>query len=182
MGIPYFVDKSNTCISSEDIEYILKNNYIFNDIVLVSKPRIIKVSPKSDMAIVWINIWDTQNSNNAKKIINRHFNVGSVIAIVRGTNMNPGVPQYKNCWKWGHLADVCCIQRSKYVKCNSPHMTEHHCEFTWYCKANTKLNPLRLETKKGDHCSHTFKCLNCKGSYLADLIKCPFWKYHFNKE
>jgi len=52
MGIPYFVDKSNTHISSEDIKCILKNNHIFNDIVLMSKPCIIKVSPKSDMAIV----------------------------------------------------------------------------------------------------------------------------------
>ena len=71
IGIPYFVNKSNTCISSEDIEHILKNNHIFNDIVLASKLRIIKVSSKSDMAIIWINIWNTQNSNNAKKIINR---------------------------------------------------------------------------------------------------------------
>ena len=97
MGIPYFVDKSNTHISSKDIERILKNNHIFNDIVLMSKPCIIKVYPKSDMAVVWIDKWDTQNGNNAKKIINRRFNVGSVIMMVRGTNMNPGVPQCKNC-------------------------------------------------------------------------------------
>jgi len=56
IDIPYFIDKSNTHIFSEDIECILKNNHIFNDIVLASKPRIIKVSPKSDMAIIWINI------------------------------------------------------------------------------------------------------------------------------
>ena len=91
-----FVDKSNTHISSKNIECILKNNHIFNDIILTSKPCIIKVSPKSDMAIVWIDIWDTQNSNNAKKIINRRFNVGSVIVMVKGANMNPSVPQYKN--------------------------------------------------------------------------------------
>ena len=71
VGISYFVNKSNTHISSKDIEYILKNNYIFNNIVLVLKLRIIKVSSKSDMAIVWIDIWDIQNGNNAKKIINR---------------------------------------------------------------------------------------------------------------
>ena len=56
IDIPYFVDKSNTYISSEDIERILKKNHIFNDIVLASKPRIIKVSPKSDMTIIWIDI------------------------------------------------------------------------------------------------------------------------------
>jgi len=101
VGILYFVDKSNMHIFSKDIEHILKNNHIFNDIILASKPRVIKVSPKSDMAIIWIDIWDTQNGNNTKKIINRRFNVGSIIAMVRGTNMNPGAPQCKNCWKWG---------------------------------------------------------------------------------
>ena len=99
MGIPYFVDKSNIYISSKDIERILKNNHIFNDIILTSKPHIIKVSPKSDMAIIWIDIWNTQNSNNAKKIINRCFKIESVITTVRGTNMNSGVSQCKNCWK-----------------------------------------------------------------------------------
>ena len=182
IGISYFVNKSNTCISSEDIEYILKNNHIFNDIMLASKPRIIKVLPKSDMAIVWIDIWITQNGNNTKKIINRWFNVGNVITTVRGTNMNPGVPQCKKCWKWGHLAGIYWIQGSKCAKCNGPHLTDNHHDFTWCCKANDKLNPPRLETKKGEPCPHLFKCLNCKGSYVADSVECLFWKHCFNKE
>ena len=71
VGIPYFINKSNTCVTSKNIKCILKNNHIFNDIILASKPCIIKVSPKSDMAIVWIDIWNNQNGNNTKKIINR---------------------------------------------------------------------------------------------------------------
>ena len=182
VGIPYFVDKSNTCISSEDIECILKNNHIFNDIVLASKLRVIKVSSKSDMAIIWIDIWDTQNGNNAKKIINRQFNVGSIITMVRGANMNPGTPQCKNCWKWEHMAEVCHIQGLKCTKCNGLHLTDNHCDFAWCFKANDKLNPPRLETKKDKPCLHSFKCINCKGSHVADSVECPFWKHHFNKE
>ena len=56
VGIPYYIDKLNTCITTEDIEHILKNTHIFNEIVLTSRLRIIKISPKSDMVIVWINI------------------------------------------------------------------------------------------------------------------------------
>ena len=52
VGILYLVNQSNTHITSEDIKKILKNNHIFNDIVLTSKSRIIKVSLKSDMAII----------------------------------------------------------------------------------------------------------------------------------
>jgi len=92
VGIPYINDITNSCFSSNDAESILRSNHIFNDIVLASRPCIIKVSPKSDMSIIWINIWDSQSGSNAKKIINRCFNVGSFIATVWGANMNPGVP------------------------------------------------------------------------------------------
>ena len=103
VGILYYVDNLNSCISSDNIKCIFKNNHIFNNIVLTSKPHIIKVSHKSNMAIIWINIWNTQNGTNAKKIINRCFNVGSIVTTIKGANMNPGVPQCKNCWKWGHM-------------------------------------------------------------------------------
>jgi len=114
---------------SDEVESILKANHIFNNIILMSKPRIIKVLPKSDIAIIQIDIWDTQNSSNVKKIINRHFNIGSFIAMVQEANMNLGVLQYKNCWKWGHMAGVCHIQGAKCVKYNGPHLTSHHCHF-----------------------------------------------------
>ena len=90
--------------------------------------------------------------------------------------MNLGVPQYKNCWK---TTFSCHIQELKYIKCNCPHKTKHHCYFGWYCKVNFKINSLYLETKQGKLCLHL---LNCKGNHQADLNACPFWKYCFNKE
>ena len=70
IGILYISKKTNNQISLDDIENILKNNYLFNNIILASKPHIIKVSPKSDIAIIWIDIWDMQNRTNTKKVIN----------------------------------------------------------------------------------------------------------------
>ena len=67
VGIPYLNKQTNAYILPEDIKKILKSNHIFNNIVLASRPRVIKISPKSDMVIIWINIWDTQNRSNAKK-------------------------------------------------------------------------------------------------------------------
>ena len=57
IGIPFF-PHSNFMekLTSFDIETILKQNHIFNNISLMSKLRVIKVSPKFDMAIVWIDI------------------------------------------------------------------------------------------------------------------------------
>jgi len=96
--------------------------------------------------------------------------------------MNPGVPQCKNCWKWGHTTFSCRIQGSKCVKCNGPHKSENHCEFGWCCKVNDRINPPRLETKKGELCPHSFKCSNCRGDHQADSNQCSFWRHRFNRE
>jgi len=40
------------------VKDIIKKNHIFNNVVLLLKPHIIKVSPKSDIAIIWVDIWD----------------------------------------------------------------------------------------------------------------------------
>jgi len=97
ISIPYISESTNTCISTEEVIKIIKENHIFNNIILASRPRIIKVSPKSDMLIIWFDIWDAQSGAKAKRLINRCFNVGRYIASIHGTNMNLGVPQYKNC-------------------------------------------------------------------------------------
>ena len=97
--VPYLAEATNICISFDNIEKILKNNHLFNNIVLASKPRIIKVSPKSDIFIIWIDIWDSQSRFKAKSLINRRFNVRSFITTIQEANMNSKVPQCKNCWK-----------------------------------------------------------------------------------
>ena len=183
IGIPFYPhSNSQEKLTSSDVKTILKQNHIFDNISLASKPQIIKVSPKSDMAIVWIDIWDVQSGQNAKLLINRCFNVGNYIATIKGANMNPRVLQCKNCWKWGHSTFLCCIHGDKCVKCNSPHKSEHYREFGWCCKANAKTNPPRLETKKGKPCPHSFNFSNCKGNHQADSNLCPFWRHCFNRE
>jgi len=52
VGISFISKKTNSHITLDEIEDVLKNNCIFNNIVLASKPHVIKVSPKSDMAII----------------------------------------------------------------------------------------------------------------------------------
>ena len=52
MGIPFISEKTNSCITLDEIEEILKNNHTFNNIILTSKPCVVKVSSESDMAII----------------------------------------------------------------------------------------------------------------------------------
>jgi len=127
-------------ITPDFIKGILKETHLFKDATLASKPCVIKASTKSDKAVVWVDIWDSQSSSAAKNIINCHFNIGCYIATVRGTNMNPGIPQCKNCWKWGHSTLSCCSHISRCTKCYGAHTTEHHREKAWCCMENKKAN------------------------------------------
>ena len=178
IGLPYKINQD--IIFPDFIEGVLKETYLFNGVMLASKPCVIKVSPKSDMAVVWVDIWDSQSGSSAKNIINRHFNIGRFIATIKGTNMNPGVPQCKNCWKWGHSTLSCCSHISRCAKCYGAHITEHHREKVGCCMENKKLN--RSATKEGKPCPHIFKCMNCKGDHQADSYSCPYWRNCFNQE
>ena len=71
IGIPYFSHSNmQDRLTSNNIEHIIKQNHIFNNVTLVSKLRVIKVSPKLDMTIIWIDIWNAQSSARAKDLIN----------------------------------------------------------------------------------------------------------------
>jgi len=181
LGVPFF-DSNQNPIKSTEVKNILTKTHLFNNITLSSRPCVIRASKNSDMVVIWVDIWDSQNGIKAKTILNRSFNFGRHIATIRGTSMNPGVPQYHNCWKWGHTTFACRAHGSKCQKCGSPHKLEHHRDLAWCCKGNSKTNPLRLETKKGEPCPHSFKCINYKEDHLVDDYKCPFWKHRFDRE
>ena len=68
LKVPYFLENTNLSITSDVIEEIIKDIHLFNDIFLAFFSYIIKVFPKSDMAIIWINIWDSQNGTKAKGV------------------------------------------------------------------------------------------------------------------
>jgi len=56
IGILYLMENTNIFLNSSIVETILKNNHIFNSMVIISESCIIKVSPKSDMTIIWLDI------------------------------------------------------------------------------------------------------------------------------
>ena len=79
-------------IKSNLIELLIETSYIFDNVNFTFKHHIAKVSPKSDMDIIWLDIWDLQSGSIAKKLINCCFNVSSFVATIRGANMNFDVP------------------------------------------------------------------------------------------
>jgi len=80
VGLPY--NSELGMITPDFIKGILKETHLFKDATLASKPCAIKASPKSDKAVVWVDIWDFQSGSAAKNIINRRFNIGCYIATI----------------------------------------------------------------------------------------------------
>jgi len=56
IGIPYYQENSSSPITSNVVEDIIKQNHVFNNVVLASKLHVIKVFPKLDMVIFWLDI------------------------------------------------------------------------------------------------------------------------------
>jgi len=56
VGLSYYVKTTNTLVIPFLAKEVLKNTHIFNDIIIVSKPYIIKAASDSDSAVIWINI------------------------------------------------------------------------------------------------------------------------------
>jgi len=52
LDIPYFIENMDFSISAEVVENIFKIFHIFNNITLFSQSQVIKISPKSNMAII----------------------------------------------------------------------------------------------------------------------------------
>ena len=73
IGLPYTT--KHGVFTPNIIGRVLKITHLFKDVVLTSKPHVIKASPKSDIAVIWVNIWDSQSSSLVKNIINHYFNI-----------------------------------------------------------------------------------------------------------
>jgi len=71
LDILYFVEDTNLSITLDIVERILQSTHIFNDIVLTFYLCVIKASLKSNIAVVWIDIWNSQNSSKMKNLINK---------------------------------------------------------------------------------------------------------------
>lgn len=56
LGISYYIKDINLPITADIVERVIQTTHIFNNTVLTFQPYIIKISLKSDMAVIWVNI------------------------------------------------------------------------------------------------------------------------------
>ena len=56
LGISYYIKDINLPITADIVERVIQTTHIFNNTILTFQPYIIKISLKSDMAVIWVNI------------------------------------------------------------------------------------------------------------------------------
>jgi len=61
LDIPYFTKDSFTFIIANIVKKIIQSMHIFNNVVLISRPQVIKAFPKSNIAVIYIDIWNAQS-------------------------------------------------------------------------------------------------------------------------
>jgi len=66
LSILYYVKDTNLPITSDIVKRVLQTTHIFNDIILASHSHVIKDFPKSDIAVIWVDIWYSQSGIKAK--------------------------------------------------------------------------------------------------------------------
>jgi len=75
LGVLYWGNNSSLSITQAQVEAVIANTPIFEGVVLAFCPCIMKVSPSSDMSVIWIDIWDSQKRTKSKTLINYSFNL-----------------------------------------------------------------------------------------------------------
>jgi hypothetical protein len=117
--VPYFMNDAP--ITPELMGEVIKHHELAENFVLASPPRIARNTKDSDSCTVWFDLWDLQNGKRAVPLVNRWINIRGWTSTIRATSMHPGVPQYHNCWRWGHPTHKCYAHIPHCPKCGGAH-------------------------------------------------------------
>jgi hypothetical protein len=147
----------------------------FAGIECVRNPAIIRSKGSNDMAVVFMDIWDSQNGINSKNLVNKVYHIGGKLIRVEYARPREFVPQCQKCWKWNHGTKACRLNHIKCARCGAGHRVENHNQHTTCCSEIRKQTDDRVE------CAHKIWCLNCKGEHMANDKKCVYKRHENNR-
>jgi hypothetical protein len=165
------------------IQQIAKAGPLVRDhVVLQTPPRVVRDSPKSDTATVYLNVADSVSGARAKVLLRQSVQFGRYVAYFRTARANPGMALCNRCWRWGHPASACRAPQIKCPACMGPHRKDHHRTLAGCCKGNPGANPPVPPTLEGVPCPHPSRCPNCRKAHAADDRRCDFWRHRFDQD
>ena len=87
LSIPYLIEGMNTSINTSIIKTIIKITHVFNNVQIASKLRVVKVFPKSNMAICHMQVHLSGNNVPAVKPPPNHTSPPSTVATFLVTHL-----------------------------------------------------------------------------------------------
>ncbi|KAF7763792.1 hypothetical protein Agabi119p4_8329 [Agaricus bisporus var. burnettii] len=146
----------------------------FRGLECVRKPAVVRSRGSKDMAVAFVDVWDTKTGSRTKELVNKVYHIRGKLIKVEYARQREFVPQCQKCWKWNHGTSRCRISHQLCARCGQPHMTKNHTAFATCCGAARKKEDWTGE------CKHEIKCINCKGNHTADSSKCTYKRHQNN--
>jgi hypothetical protein len=172
-GLDYYTTPYSTrpkdALNGQQVINFLSENSRLDGLSAVRTPRVIKSKGSNDMAVAFLDVWDSQNSINTKDIVNKMYHIHGKLVRIEYARPREFVPQCQKCWAWTHGTKACRLNHYRCPKCNGGHKEENHNLFADCCNE---------ECKKSDGntiiCSHEPRCRNCGEQHSANDYGCIF--------
>jgi hypothetical protein len=179
-GFNYYTNRFNRrpedVLSGDKVIEMMSGVEQLRGLECVRKPSVVKSRGSNDMAVVFIDVWDSKNGLRTKNIVNKVYHIGGKLIKVEYARQREFVLQCQRCWAWSHGTSRCRINHQRCARCGQGHMTENHNQFSTCCGAIRKERGVN-----GVECEHKLKCLNCIGEHTADSSKCVYKRHQNNR-
>jgi hypothetical protein len=94
-------------LTGERVVKIMTSVQQFAGIECVCNPAVIRSKGSNDMAVVFMDIWDSQNGINLRNLVNKVYHIGGKLIKVEYVRPREFVLQCQKCWKWNHGTKAC---------------------------------------------------------------------------
>jgi hypothetical protein len=173
---PYSTRPEDVLTGSQVIESLAKNSRL-DGLSAVRIPRVIKSKGSNDMAVIFLDVWDSQNGINTKDVVNKVYHIGGKLIRIEYACPREFVPQCQKCWAWNHGTKACRLNHYRCPKCNGGHKEENHNMFAECCGEERKKNNGIIS-----NCTHDPKCRNCGDIHASNDFSCVFNLNKHNKK
>jgi hypothetical protein len=170
-----FSKRPEDILTGERVVEMMTSVQQFAGIECVRNPAVVRSKGSNDMAVAFMDIWDSQNGINSRDLVNKVYHIGGKLIKVEYARPREFVPQCQKCWKWNHGTKACRLNHVKCARCGAGHRIENHNHYATCC------SEIRKQTDDRIDCAHKLRCLNCKGEHVANDKKCVYKRHENNR-
>jgi hypothetical protein len=120
-------------LTGEQVVEMMTSVQQFAGIECVRNPAVIRSKGSNDMAVVFMDIWDSQNGINSRNLVNKVYHIGGKLIRVEYARPREFVLQCQKCWKWNHGTKACRLNHVKCARCGAGHRVENHNQHSTCC-------------------------------------------------